>query len=135
VFSAARTYGLLAVLLVAAGTVTACDASPDRGSAAATARSFVTSLQRKDGAAACALLSSNAKSSVSGATNASCARAVTNVSEQGATVSHAQVWGDAAQVHVGSDVVFLRRVAGRWVVSAAGCKWQPAGPYDCDIGG
>jgi hypothetical protein len=57
-----------------------------------------------------------------------------SVDEKGTSVSSVQVWGDAAQVHVGQDVVFLRRVSGRWLVSAAGCVRQPAGPYDCDVG-
>jgi hypothetical protein len=45
------------------------------------------------------------------------------------------VWGDAAQVHIGGDVLFLRLTSGRWKVSGAGCTAQPEGPYDCQVGG
>jgi hypothetical protein len=73
--------------------------------------------------------------SVSGATNASCASAVTGVKEQDGDVHGVQVWGDAAQVRIGGDVVFLRLVDGHWRVSAAGCTPQASGPYDCKVGG
>jgi hypothetical protein len=61
--------------------------------------------------------------------------AITSIDEQGVTVSGVQVWGDAAQVRVGGDVVFLRRISGEWLVSAAGCQPQPKRPYDCKVAG
>lgn len=131
----ARRSTLLVAVLAAATGVSACDASPDRSGAVSVAQSFVTALERHDGGAACALLTGNAKSAATGATDESCPTAVSNVREDGTTVGGAQAWGDAAQVHIGNDVLFLRRVTGRWLVSAAGCTRQPAGPYDCEIGG
>ncbi|HZC54067.1 MAG TPA: hypothetical protein VE441_16435 [Mycobacterium sp.] len=114
--------------------LTGC-ASPSDGAVTAAARSFVDSLQRRDGAAACRLLTPDARQATTGATDASCAEAITSVHEQGDKVSGVQVWGDAAQVRIGGDALFLRRVDGRWLISAAGCKPQPAGPYDCAAGG
>ena len=46
-----------------------------------------------------------------------------------------QVWGDAAQVRIGADVIFLRRQQAGWQVRAAGCTPQPGTAYDCDVDG
>lgn len=113
----------------------ACSAGPDRDAVAAAAQSFAADLAKGNGQAACALLTDNARSSATGATSVSCARAVLGVHVAGDQVSGEQVWGDAAQVRLGSDVLFLRLIADRWQVSAAGCTRQPAGPYDCKVGG
>jgi hypothetical protein len=99
-----------------------------------TARSFVRALESGDGGAACDLLTSNARQSASGATDTPCDRAITSIREDGSQVHGVQVWGDAAQVRISSDVLFLRRISGRWRVSAAGCKAQPPGPYECTVG-
>ncbi|MEP6852077.1 MAG: hypothetical protein ABJA87_05395 [bacterium] len=95
---------------------------------------FVTAIENRNGKAACALLTDNAAHSVSGATDTSCEQAALNVDESGTAVGEVQVWGDAAQVHVGDDVVFLRR-GDTWQVQAAGCTSDPPGPYDCDVDG
>jgi hypothetical protein len=63
------------------------------------------------------------------------ADAVLGVRAHADRVSGVQVWGDAAEVRFGSDVLFLRLVSGHWRVSAAGCTRQPVGPYDCKVGG
>jgi hypothetical protein len=129
--------GVIAALCVLASSaaLSACSAGPHRDAVSATAVSFVSALERKDGAAACQLLTSDAHQSVSGATNIQCAKAILSVDEQGTTVRSVQVWGDAAQVRVGSDVLFLRRMSPGWRISAAGCQAQPKGPYDCEVGG
>jgi hypothetical protein len=124
------------VLIVSGLTLvtTGCASSPDHRPVSAAAVDFVSAVADGNGAAACRVLTSDAQQSVSGATDVPCSKAVVSVDEKGTSVSSVQVWGDAAQVHVGQDVVFLRRVSGRWLVSAAGCVRQPAGPYDCDVG-
>ena len=43
-----------------------------------------------------------------------CADAVTSVYGEGQTVTGVQVWGDTAQGAFGGDVLFLRRIDGRW---------------------
>jgi hypothetical protein len=123
---------LVAVLAVTA--LAGCSSSPRRSVVSAAATSFVRAVESGDGAAACALLTPAARQSVSGATDTLCADAITSIDERGATVTGAQVWGDAAQVRVGADVVFLRRISGAWLVSAAGCDPRPKGPYDCKVG-
>jgi hypothetical protein len=115
--------------------VAGCSGTPHERGVAAAARSFVAKVKAGDGAAACALLTEDARSSVPGATGQPCAEAISHVKEQGGAVRGVQVWGDAAQVRVGDDVLFLRLTSGEWRVSAAGCTPQPEGPYDCEVGG
>jgi hypothetical protein len=122
-------------VLTSSTTVTACSAGPQRVGVSSAAVSFVSALERKDGAAACRLLTSDAQQSVAGATNIACPNAILSVDEQGTMVRSVQVWGDAAQVRVGSDVLFLRRLSAGWRISAAGCKTQPKGPYQCEVTG
>jgi hypothetical protein len=112
-----------------------CTAGPDRSAVSSAAVRFVRAVEGHDGASACGLLTPAARSSVSGATNAPCTKAILSIDEKGTSVAATQVWGDAAQVHVAGDVVFLRRVTGGWHVSAAGCTRRPSGPYDCDVSG
>jgi outer membrane murein-binding lipoprotein Lpp len=127
---------LLAAAAAAAVVVLpGCSSTPHRDAVVSAARSFVASVTAGDGARACAMLTDDARSSASGATDASCADAVTGVKEHGTGVSGVQVWGDAAQVRIGGDVLFLRLVSGGWRVNAAGCTPQPQGPYDCKVGG
>jgi hypothetical protein len=99
------------------------------------ARGFVNAVRNGDGGAACGLLTDQARSSIAGALDVSCPHAVTHVVERSGAVRGVQVWGDAAQVRIGSDVVFLRLISGQWLVSAAGCTKQLKGPYDCTVGG
>ena len=115
--------------------LTGCSATPHRDAVTAAARSFVEKLAAGDGAGACDMLTDDARSSASGATDASCSDAVTGIKEQGSDVTGIQVWGDTAQVRIAGDVVFLRLMSGRWRISAAGCTPKPPGPYDCKVGG
>jgi hypothetical protein len=78
-------------------------------------------------------LTTTARQSVAGATNAPCAKTIVMLNERSQEVQGVQVWGDAAQVRLPDDVLFLRQVAGVWQVSAAGCTRQPVGPYDCTV--
>ena len=128
---------VLCPLLAVAGAVTfaGCSATPHGDSVRNAARSFVEKLAAGDGAGACDLLTDDARSSASGATDTSCDKAVTGVKERGSDITSVQVWGDAAQVRIGGDVLFLRLASGQWRISAAGCTPQPTGPYDCKLGG
>lgn len=121
--------------IVALAATAGCSAGPHRDVVSGAAVSFVTALERGNGAAACGLLTPSARQSAPGATDTTCAQAVTTIDEHGATVTAVQVWGDAAQVRVGGDVVFLRRISGAWLVSAAGCEPRPKRPYDCAVRG
>jgi hypothetical protein len=126
--------GVVALSLAAAG-LTACGSGSARDAAAAAARSFVLSVEHKHGGQACRMLTSDARSAVVGATNSACAKVIVGVTESGADIRETQVWGDAAQVRIGADVVFLRDTGGRWRISGAGCTPAPSGPYECEAGG
>lgn len=132
----AHVAALAALVLTAAG----CSVAPDTRPVEEVARSFAVAVAAGNGAGACRLLTQQAADAVSGATPLSCPEAISSaeVPEQGASdvrLSGVEVWGDAAQVVVGGDVLFLRRTANGWRVSAAGCRPRPSGPYDCQIGG
>jgi hypothetical protein len=129
----------IAAASAAALSMSACG-SPERGEVSDVAVRFVRAVGTGHGAAACALLTSTARSSVSGATDISCATAVLNVHEQKGdeatlTARGVQVWGDTAQVRVGGDVIFLRRQKAGWQVRAAGCTREPGTSYQCDVDG
>jgi hypothetical protein len=51
----------------------------------------------------------------------------------GGTIRAVRVWGEQAQVLLSGDTVFLTRVREGWKVTAAGCRRQAKGPYDCDV--
>jgi hypothetical protein len=125
---------IIAASLVAVG-VSACTSGDARDAAAEVAQAFVSGVLHKHGGQACRMLTADARSSVVGATDSSCSQVILGIEESGAAVRGTQVWGDAAQVRIGTDVVFLRDVDGQWRVSGAGCTRQPAGPYDCEAGG
>jgi hypothetical protein len=117
------------------GGLAGCQSSPQRSEVQGVAIRFVTAVEDKQGENACALLTPDAEESVSGATDVSCQTAILNVDEHGLDVHSVQVWGDAAQVKVGSDTVFLRRLDAGWQVRAAGCQSQPKAAYKCDVEG
>ena len=124
----------LAVIMVAGG-LAGCAASSQRSEAERVAVDFVTAIEDRNGADACELLTSRAEESVSGATDVACATAVLNIEESGSEVHHVEVWGDAAQVKLGTDTVFLQELPVGWQVRAAGCHSQPGAAYKCDVEG
>jgi hypothetical protein len=121
--------------MVVTGALAGCAGSTQRSEVQRVAVEFVTAIEDRDGADACALLTSEAEDSVSGATDVACETAVLNVDESGAEVRHVQVWGAAAQVKLGSDTVFLQELPDGWQVRAAGCQFQPGAAYHCDVEG
>lgn len=123
--------GMAVLTLLLAG----CVPGSRRSAVVSVATRFVAAVSRHDGTGACAILTDNAKSSASGATDTPCDQAVLNVKENGTQIRGVQVWGDSAQVKIGGDVLFLRRMQSGWLVNAAGCKPQPRAAYQCDVGG
>ncbi|HEX8081732.1 MAG TPA: hypothetical protein VF557_16090 [Jatrophihabitans sp.] len=126
---------LTLALLALAGAMAGCVSSTERSEVQSVAAEFVTAVQDRNGSAACALLTSEAEESASGATDVPCTTAVLNIEESGNQVHGTQIWGDAAQVKLGSDTVFLRRMPAGWQVQAAGCQSRPGAAYDCEIQG
>ena len=127
--------GVSRLLLVATLGLTACGTRARENGAAAVAERFVAAVSGRDGATACGLLTQQARESVSGATDVTCADGVLNGHEQGSTVGQVEVWGDAAEVRIGADVIFLLHLDSGWFVSAAGCTPRPSAPYQCDVDG
>lgn len=128
---ATATIAASGIVLTTAG----CATAPHDDAVVAIARTFVTAVQHDDGKLACTLLTDDARQSVPGATDVPCEKAVTSAATTGDDVRSIEVWSDTAQVHIGGDVIFLRRSAGTWKVSAAGCKPRSTGPYECTVGG
>lgn len=130
-----RSVAVTVVAIGVLGGLTGCQSSPQRSAVQGVAIEFVRAVEDKHGQEACALLTPDAKESVSGATHVACETAVLNVDEHGSDMHSVQVWGDAAQVKVGSDTVFLRRLSAGWQVRAAGCQSRPKAAYKCDVEG
>ena len=130
-----RSAPLALAVLVVLGGIAGCTGSTQRSQVQRVAVDFVTAIEDRNGAGACELLTSEAEESVSGATDVACETAVLNLDESGAEVHHIQIWGDAAQVKLGSDTVFLRELPDGWQVRAAGCLSQPGAAYNCDVEG
>jgi hypothetical protein len=130
-----RSLPLALAAFVAAAGLTGCAAGTELPAVQRVAVDFVTAIEQQKGQDACDLLTSEAEESASGATDVSCATAVLNIDESGSQVHSIQIWGDAAQVKLGSDTVFLRRLPTGWQVRAAGCQSQPGAAYNCDVEG
>lgn len=130
-----RSLPLTLAVLAFSGALAGCVSGAERSEAQAIAVEFVSAIQDRNGSDACSLLTSEAEKSVSGATDVPCATAVLTLEEHGARLHDTQIWGDAAQVKLGSDTVFLRRLPTGWLVRAAGCQSQPGAAYDCDVEG
>lgn len=127
---------LLPASLLSAALLAGCAASPHRDVVSRVAGQFVQAVQARNGSAACALLTDDARSAAVGATDAKCADAVVNIDETGAQIHGVQVWADAAQVRIGGDVLFLKHLHDGWRVRAAGCKYDASHHgYQCDIQG
>ena len=121
---------------LAAVLLTGCGGGPSGDAAQQAAVAFVHAMLGHDGARACSMLTTNAKSSVAGATKVSCEEAILQVDEKNAPAGVVEVWGDSAQVKIGADTIFLLSLGNGWRVDAAGCKpAAPHAPYHCDIGG
>lgn len=121
----------LAVPAVAVTVLAGC-ASGRAGAARDAAETFERAWETRDGARVCALLASAVREEVESTTDEPCAAGV--LSEDlppAAATRHAEVWGDAAQVRTGTDVVFLSHYDRGWQVTAAGCSPRAGRPYDC----
>ena len=126
---------LALAVLALTGALAGCVSSTERSEVQSVAAEFVTAVEDRNGEQACALLTSEAEKSASGATDVPCATAVLTLEENGSQLHGTQIWGDATQVKLGSDTVFLRRLPAGWQVQAAGCQSQPGAAYDCEIQG
>jgi hypothetical protein len=131
--------GVVAVALLVAGAVAGCGPSGD--AATRVAMEFYAAVGAGDGERACAALALAAAEAVAEDEDTTCADALTSgdvgaglsARAAGAVPGEARVAGRQAQVHVGTDTVFLARSGSGWAVTAAGCDARPGRPYDCQV--
>ena len=103
--------------------------------AAGSAASRFSSTAGSDPASACTLLAPQTASELE-KSSGDCAKGLTDADlPAGGRVQEVEVYGLDAIVRLSSDTVFLARFKDGWRVTAAGCKPQGEGPYDCDIKG
>ena len=132
--------GRLRVLAVVAATVVVvagCGSVASRGQAASSAaQRLLNAVDRKDGAAACALLAPQTAAEVVQSAQQDCAEAILdqNLPRPGA-VTGDDVYGQWARVRLSDDTIFLAMFAGGWRVVAAGCTPRGERPYDCTVQG
>ena len=128
---------MAAVLLLAAAALAGCAPAGGRSAAAGdVATRLLTAVQGKDGAAACALLAPDTASEVEQSGGKPCAEAIIDEDLPGpGAVTGTAVYGQWAQVRIGTDTVFLAAFRGGWRVVAAGCQARGDRPYDCEVQG
>jgi hypothetical protein len=134
-WSIARRASALARLscLLVLASLASCGAPADSDASEA-ARTFHESVARLDGLRACAALSARARSELEQSAGKPCPAAVLDESLpplRGRLETH--VYGTAAEVGSTGDTVFLSRFDQGWKVTAAGCRREPSGLYDCQI--
>ena len=83
----------------------ACSTGSHDAAVVKVTQAFTSAVQHRDGTAACALLTDDARQAVSGATDIPCAKAVTSAANPGTSVRTVEVWSDTAQVRIGADVI------------------------------
>lgn len=121
----------IAALLLASACTPA--AEPE---ARAAAEMFQAALRARGDNGACQLLSDEARSNLESAAATSCATALPRLKLPPDPVGEVSVWGDDAQVKVGSDALFLAKFSSGWKVTGAGCSFRSEDmPYDCDVEG
>jgi hypothetical protein len=120
------TLGLLAA------TCAACGGSGDDTGVRRVVQAFFAAVHARDGSRACGMLAPQAAQSLSSG-GGDCAGQITRLGLGGGRITGLQVWGDRAQAVLTGDTVFLTRFPGSWKVTAAGCRRQAKGPYDCGV--
>jgi hypothetical protein len=83
----------------------------------------------------CELLAPSTRAALESETSTACTDAITDVPLPGGSVTAVEVWGGAAQVRIGRDVVFLTETGSGWLVTAAACEPRRDLPYDCEVEG
>ena len=98
------------------------------------AEAFEAALERGDVSTACDMLAPPTRDELAQSAGEDCPKALQQQElPTGGEPADLQVFGDEAFARMQGDVLFLTNVAGRWMVSAAGCSPQPDQPYDCEV--
>jgi hypothetical protein len=127
-----RTRVLVVVGIVGAAATAGCSAAAEPTVTSVAGR-FAADLARHDGAAACAMLTDDARRDTQ-SFGRDCASQLATLPDPGA-VQQVEVWGDTAQARLVGDTLFLLQFPDGWRVSAAGCTPQGDAPYDCEVQG
>ena len=122
-------------LLAAAGALVLAGCTPAAQSdVRTTAQRFQTAVRDHDGQAACALLSDQARSSLTTISGRPCPAALAALRLPGDHPTTIQVWGNNAQARLTAGTLFLAEFPSGWKITGAGCKPQPANqPYSCAV--
>jgi hypothetical protein len=125
------------VVAVAVGALgiagTAGCAAAAQPAVTAVAGQFGSAVGRHDGAAACAMLTDDARHDTE-SFGRDCPAQLATLPDPG-PVQQVEVWGDTAQVHLAADTLFLLRFPDGWRISGAGCTPQGDAPYRCEVQG
>lgn len=127
----ARAAVLLAATLVV-GVTAGCGASAEEANVRRAAAAFFAAVSAHQDDRACADLAPQAAQGLA-TSDSGCAEQIGKLKLTGGTIRAVRVWGERAQVLLSGDTVFLTRVREGWKVTAAGCRQQAKGPYDCDV--
>jgi hypothetical protein len=122
---------VIATLLLA---LAGCGRGGSEDAARDSVERFFAALERDDGRAACQELAPETASAVAQDEKKPCGDAVLSLGIASAPIDQVRVYVDAAQARLaGGDAVFLDETTAGWRISAAGCRPQPAKPYDCEL--
>jgi hypothetical protein len=124
------TYRRALMVVAAAALVTGC-----AGLEQPTVEQVASTFTGGDPATRCTLLAPATVSALEFAESAACTDAIGPLAPPGGPVLSAEVWGDAAQVHLTGDTMFLTRTSAGWKVAAAGCVPRGDAPYECRVEG
>jgi hypothetical protein len=130
-WNAWRAAALIAATLGLAGT-TGCGASAEEANVRRATTAFFADVSAHQDRRACADLAPQAAQGLT-TSDSGCAEEIGKLKLTGGTIRAVRVWGERAQVLLSDDTVFLARVRQGWKVTAAGCRKQTKGPYDCDV--
>lgn len=106
------------------------------GQVRSAAADFQDRVAARDWAAACRLLSDQARRQLESTTARPCAAALAPLRLSGGAVGEVQVWGGNASARIPTGPVFLSRFGTDWRVIGAGCTGRGEDqPYDCSVRG
>ena len=113
----------------------ACGPGARESDLRAVADRFLSAVDARDGAAACALLTPGARDELVSSQGEPCSRAVVGLRVGAPPAGRAQVFvTNGAAVASRGKWLFLDDTSSGWRVSAVGCTPRPGGrPYDCEL--
>lgn len=122
---------LIALAAILAGPA-GCARPADQADVRRAVRAFFAAIAGQQDRQACAWLAPQAAKSLR-TSDSTCAEEIGKLKLTGGRIRAVRVWGDRAQAVLSGDTVFLSRFPQGWKVTAAGCRPQRQGPYDCDV--